>query len=164
MNNLETLIKLKAEQEKIANKLYSFVAEKRYELIVDIAKALKSIKGMNKLIVKGYTPRFNDGDACTHNSEVYFNKLYDFQEIAEYDIYGLEEFLGIPDEFTEEPWEWEEIRNINTYNDEDEDKINELASLLDYIIEETYITDYIVFVDLTTDEPTVNYRSYDCGY
>lgn len=167
MTNLETFIQLKADVSRADNALYAFIRDKKSDLIMDIAKELKSIPGMNKIIVKGYTPGFNDGDACTHSSEVYFNKRYDFGEIAEYGIYGLAEFLGAPEEFLEdedELYNWDEISNVNTYDDANEVKVNELASLLDDIIEKTYYTDYIVYIDLTTDEPTIKHEDYDCGY
>ena len=167
MTNLETFIQLKAEIDRTANELHVFIRDKKKDLIMDIAKGLKEIPGMNKIIVKGYTPRFNDGDACTHSSEVYYNKGYDFQELAEYEIYGLAEFLGAPEEFVdeeEELYNWDEISNVNTYDDADQSRINELTTLLDYILEEVYYTDYIVYIDLTQDEPVIKHEDYDCGY
>lgn len=166
MTNLEILIQLKAEVSRTNNELYTFISDKKKDLIMDIARELKAIPGMNKIIVKGYTPRFNDGDECTHSSAVYYNKRYDFGEIAEEEIYGLAEFLGVPEEFLEEDelYNWDEISNINTYDDADSNKIGELISLLDDMIETTYYSDYIVFIDLTTDEPTIKTEDYDCGH
>ncbi len=164
MTNLETYIALKAEVSRTTRELYAFLRDNQNDLTLDIAKELKAIPGMNKIIIKGYTPGFNDGDECTHSSQVYYDKRYDFSEIAEEGIYGLEEFLGAPEEFIDELYNWEEINNVNTYDDSYEGKINELTSLLDDIIEKTYFTDYIVYIDLTTDEPTITHEDYECGY
>lgn len=167
MTNLETFIQLQSEVTRTTNELYAFLRDKKKDLILDIAKELKAIPGMNKIIIKGYTPGFNDGDACTHSSEVYYNKRYDFGEIAEYGIYGLAEFLGAPEEFVDEEdelYNWDEINNVNTYDDADEGKVKQFISLLDDLIEKTYYTDYIVYIDLTTDEPTITHEDYDCGY
>ena len=167
MTNLETYIQLKADVARANYELGSFVSDKKKELIMDIAKELKSIPGMNKIIIKGYTPGFNDGDACVHSSEVYYNKRYDFSELAEYEISGLAEFLGAPEEFVYEEeglYNWDEINSVNTYAEEDSDKIKKFANLLDDLIESIYDTDYIVFIDLTTDEPTIKHDYYDCGY
>lgn len=166
MTHLETFIQLQAEVERTTKELYSFLNEKHHVLIIDIANELKSIPGMNKIIIKGYTPSFNDGDACSHRSAVYYNKRYDFAEIAEEQVYGLAEFLNAPEEFVEEEelYNWEEINNVNTYNDSDEGKVSKLANLLEEVIEKIHHTDYIVFIDLTKDEPTITHEDYDCGF
>lgn len=38
-----------------------------------VVNELNEINGFNKLIIKGYTPRFNDGDVCEHTSDVYYS-------------------------------------------------------------------------------------------
>lgn len=163
--NVVTYLKLKNEYEKSAKELSSFIQNNKKVLLNSVCDELKKISGMNKIVVKGYTPGFNDGEPCTHSSETYYNKRYDFGELAEYEIYGLAEFLNAPRNFIdEELYEWEEINNVNTYSDEDEEKVQELCNILDYIIEQIYDTNYIVFVDLTLDEDFIKVEDYDCGY
>lgn len=164
MTNLETYIHLSNEVNSAKLELSSFINGKQFDIMLEIAKKLKTFHGMNKMIIKGYTPGFNDGDACVHNSYAYFNKRYDFSEIAQDDVPELAKFLNVPEDFEDEIWEWSDINSINDYEDSDEDEINDLANLLNELIENIYGTDYIVFIDLTTDEPTITHHDYYCGY
>ncbi|EBS4516757.1 hypothetical protein DQT32_05015 [Salmonella enterica subsp. enterica serovar Braenderup] len=164
---IDTYMELTKEVHRVSSELHKFVHENIHDLVHDIAMELKTIPGMNKVIVKGYTPGFNDGDPCTHSSDVYYNKKWHFSELSEYGIGGLAEFFGAPEEYEdeeEELYNWEGIDTINTYSDEDEQKIHDLVSLLDDLIERKYYTDYIVFIDLTGDEPVIKHEDYDCGY
>lgn len=168
MSLFEKFSELTRNYDKAKYDLAVFISDNQKQILIDVSKELKEINGMNKVVIKGYTPCFNDGDACTHSSSVYFNQRYDFGELAEDDsISGLAEFLGAPEEFIygeDDLYNWEDLNSVNTYSAEDQDKINSLVSMLDDLIERIYDTDYIVFIDLTTDEPTISYQSYDCGY
>lgn len=164
MNNIEKYVELHNEVTRASDELHKFISDNKSTLIIDLAKEMKKIPGLNKIIVKGYTPGFNDGDPCTHSSEVYFNKRWHFSELSEYGISNLSSFLGAPEEYEDELHEWEGLDSVNTYSDEDEEKVEEFISMLDDLIERLYYTDYIVYIDLTGDDPVIDSEDYYCGY
>ena len=42
----------------------------------DAAKEVfDEVEGLTKFFCRGYTPRFNDGEPCTHSSDVYWGNL-----------------------------------------------------------------------------------------
>ena len=169
MNLFEKFKVLKEVSDDASFNLDKFTQDNKKELINVVANELKQIPGINKIIIKGYTPGFNDGDACTHSSEPYYSctqrsQWNDFSELAEYGI-GIAYFLSNGEiEDDEDLHEWDGFDSINTYAVEDEDKVSELVGYLEYLIEETYYTNYIVYIDLTGDEPTVDQEEYYCGY
>lgn len=164
MSLLEEFKNKKLASESAEKELATFVNQHSKALLTHVCKELKSINGMNKLVLKGYTPRFNDGDSCTHSSCTYYNKRYDFQEIAEDDTYDFAEFIGIPDDFEGEPYEWGGLKNVNTYDDADYSTIRYYVQLADYLAGQIYDTNYIVYIDFTEDEPTLIDHEYDCGH
>lgn len=166
MNNIEKYVELHKEVIKMANELDQFISANKHTLIKDLAQEMKKIPGLNKIIVTGYTPGFNDGDPCVHCSTVYYNKTWHFGEFSEYGI-DISEFLGAPEEYQdgeEELCDWEDINNVNTYSDEDSEKVDLYMEMLDDLIERIHYTDYLVYIDLTSDEPTVKVEDYECGY
>ena len=145
-----------------------FVITKK-ELLQSVLTELKRVEGFNKLIIKGYTPGFNNGDACTHSSEPYYSctqrsRWNDFSELSEYGI-GIAYFLSNGEvEDDEELCEWEGFDLINTYSPDENEKVDGLVGYVDYLIEEIYHTNYIVYIDLTGEEPKVDHDYYDCGH
>ncbi len=159
---------LKNAAEAAENNLNSFLADKKRDLLKSVVDELNQIEGFNKLIVKGYTPGFNDGDACTHSSDTYYQctqrHYNEFGELSEYGI-GIAYFLSNGEvEEDEELYEWDGIDLVNTYSEEDEEKVDYLVSLVDYLIEEIMFTNYIGYIDLSGDEPTIELEEYYCGY
>jgi len=168
-NSFEQFKELSAASSKARQDLYVFIRDNKKDILTDILTELKSVVGLNKIIIKGYTPGFNDGDACTHSSETYYSctqrsKWNDFSDLSEYEI-GIAYFLSNGEvEDDEELREWEGFDEINTYSVEDNEKVDSLVEYLDELIEEIYHTDYIVYVDLTGDKPTIEHDYYDCGH
>lgn len=170
--NMTTLFEqfknLKDISDTANSTLSDFINTNKNELLRSVVADLSKIEGFNKLIVKGYTPGFNDGDACTHSSEAFYactQKRYnDFGELSEYGI-GIAYFLsGIDDLEDDELRDWEGFDSINTYSMEDSERVEKLVNYIDYLIEEIYYTNYIVYIDCTNEEPTITYDEYWCGY
>lgn len=171
--NMTTLFEqykvLKDTAYKAESELGNFIHLHKKDLLKTVVDELKTVEGFNKLIIKGYTPGFNDGDACTHSSEPYYSctqrsKWNDFSELSEYGI-GIAYFLTDGEiEEDEELRDWDGFDIINTYSVEDNEKVDYLVSQIDYLIEEIYHTDYIVYIDLTGDEPKIDHEYYDCGH
>jgi hypothetical protein len=159
---------LKDVSDDAAYTLSRFVSEHKNDLLKSVVDELAKIEGFNKLIIKGYTPGFNDGDACTHSSETYYactQKSYnDFGELSEYEI-GISYFLTCDDDLQDEDLrDWEGFDSINTYSMEDSERVDYLVKYIDYLIEEIHYTNYIVYIDFTGDEPTIDAEEYYCGY
>jgi hypothetical protein len=159
---------LKDASDASAYDLRKFVDTNKRELLKSLVDELAKIEGFNKLIIKGYTPGFNDGDACTHSSDTYYvctQKRYnDFGELSEYGI-GISYFLTGDDEIEDEDLrDWEGFDSINTYSEEDSESVDYLVGYIDYLVEEIHYTNYIVYVDLTGDEPKITEDDYYCGY
>lgn len=165
MTLFEQFQDLKTKSEEAKNNLSNFLNTNKRQILKDVAAQLKAIPGMNKLVIYGYTPRFNDGDACTHSSECLFRD-YHFQEFAEQEDYSFFRMMNVPEEIreTDELWEWEGFENVNTYSDDDEPKVRELIKLLDYLIERIEYTDYLVMFDFTKEETDITFGEYDCGH
>lgn len=165
MTLFEQFQDLKTKSDNAENELSKFLSANKRAILKDVAAQLKAIPGMNKLVIYGYTPGFNDGDACTHSSDCLFRD-YHFSEFAEYEEYSYFSFMNMPEEIQEsgEPWNWEGFENVNTYSDDDEPKVRELVQLLDYLVEQIEYTDYLVMFDFTTEETTITFEEYDCGH
>lgn len=165
MSLFEQFEELKSKSDAAKRELDSFLNNNKHQLLKDVAAQLKSIPGMSKLVIYGYTPGFNDGDACTHSGESWYTDR-GFQEFAEYDVYAYLSFMGVPDEISEsgEAYDWEGFEGVNTYSDEDTPTVNNLVDMLEYLVEEIYYTDYMVMFDFSTEETNIVHEDYDCGH
>lgn len=165
MSLFEQFEELKAKSDAAERELDSFLSNNKKQLLKDVAAQLKAIPGMSKLVIYGYTPGFNDGDACTHSSYSWYTDR-GFREFAEYDEWSYLSFMGVPDEIAEsgEAYDWDGFDGVNTYSDEDTPTVNRLVNILEYLIDEIYYTDYMVMFDFSTEETTIKHEDYDCGH
>lgn len=165
MTLFEQFQELKTKSDAAKCDLSNFLSTNKRQILKDVAAQLKAIPGMNKLVIYGYTPGFNDGDACTHSSECLFRD-YHFQEFAEQEDYSFFRMMNVPEEVQDEgePWNWEGFENVNTYSDADEPKVRELIQLLDYLVEQIEYTNYLALFDFTTEETDITFEEYDCGH
>lgn len=133
---------------------------------------------IHKLCILGWTPYFNDGDACTHSSEVFvgarhkswrndgtFSYDYEDYSVAEEFFSGSEEF----DEFEEDYADYlaalpEEHVNDKATDDE-LDAASKMLSHYEDIIDRIYDTNFIVrAVRLPTGEISVSDEYYNPEY
>lgn len=111
-------------------------------------------KDLEMVLVYGYTPSFNDGDACTHTQ---FSML-DGDEINDtvdlYDLLNIEEDEG------------DELEEINSkLSREESQKIEHKIDGIDDLLERVYYTDFYVFVRRLEDGTIdLTIGDYECGY
>lgn len=129
----------------------------------------QELPSLDALMIRGYTPGFNDGEPCTFNLEItaaelsdyidedfvssYFNTFHgkseeDFEDFDEYYDYVIENLNGDINWRTEEP------------------VISKVFAPLNELIERTFDTDGFVVYMVLRDDGEIEYtvESYDCGY
>lgn len=132
------------------------------DIITDLLTELKKFEGLNKIIIQGYTPSFNDGDPCEHWSTAYFANE-DLSEVVEWESHN--EWLGIPDDLDyDEMMGFIEQHPINTYDKIQSTAITHIISDLEVLMEEKYDTNFVITIDLTGETPVLKKSHYDCGY
>lgn len=151
--------------------IHSYTAAKKdYEYLRgkmtdDHAKAYANLIGKEfgdfALVVRGYTPSFNDGEACTHR--------FDYSLCVEKEAYGFSvDELYLELEYNEDwaelfDYDPEKQTTINTKfkgNELFHEVINEFSDFLDDINE----TNYEVQVKFKDGQLTFINDYYDCGY
>ena len=108
------------------------------------------------IYIQGYTPSFNDGDPCTHNSYVYSPEEIIEGEILEYN----EDLFGDIDE--------EQLKASRPYPTDKDGRtlsdFNEAVEAVEEALEFKYGTDYHVLITLQNGNVTYVRDHYDCGY
>lgn len=143
MIELRDKIKTAIKDTNEAKRIYFDTAQKTFtSLLNEVAKTANDI-GLYIAVVQGSTPSFNDGDLCTHSSEV----LLDENDFSDY---GYD-----PDEDTQ----------VNELSEDDEKMIIDLLlSYDDYYLQPKYNTNYQVVIRFKDGEANITYEEYDCGY
>ena len=107
--------------------------------------------GLNVVAILGYTPSFNDGDPCSHNSFIYTGDNNDFVD----EIGSFEETFEY-DEENEEHLNSKCTTLAEAYNQ---------VSAYEEIIERIYGTNFQLIVTRNEDGSVdVSEDEYDCGY
>lgn len=128
-------------------------------IINDGILKLKNFEGLNKIIIIGYTPSFNDGDPCEHWSTPYYDE--DLCEIASSNL----EFFGIPDNIDDcDIEDYLDENPVNPIKLTDDTEISTIIGLIEGLVEEKHGTNFKVYIDLTLDEPSIIVEDYYCGY
>lgn len=147
------------------NSFDTYIEHRKYlsdnidRIIEDGLIKLKKFDGLNKIIIIGYTPSFNDGDPCEHWSTPYYDD--DLYEIAD----DNQEFLGLPENLEYDEYEdYLDENPINIINQENSDEIRFIIGHLEDLLEEQNDTNFKVYIDLTGEEPTIEVQHYYCGY
>lgn len=122
-------------------------------------------QGLNKLAVVGWTPGFNDGEPCTHSSEVFVgltHRGYSGRNYADY-----EDREDVTEFFVEEVNDDGEVEDGTNPNAECTTlkQVKEILESFEDIFERVYHTNF--FIKVTRDEDgtvLVDVDDYDCGY
>lgn len=129
-------------------------------LKVDCTELKDQFPALDYIFILGSTPKWNDGEECTHDSDVfvdntegsYWNNIPEYLERL---YYGEED--DYPDEY----------KNSNKgLSSEDVQKIKNTlsASKLEDGLEIIYETDFNIIIDFTGETVTVTVKDYDCGH
>jgi len=153
MNDIMSKVDLAEKAIEAANLAHKKALEEAIEPALKyIAKEYGKELGLITLI--GYTPWFNDGEPCTHTSDV----LYGYSGLEDY---GLEDRMG--DWFEDEEEKIEELmeREVNLSSE-----VRKFGSgiLLPYY-EQKLHTDFLVHIFFDEDGTyRVEEDEYNCGY
>lgn len=134
------------EQFKIAREVYlSLINEHSSDIIHEIIKEL-GIKnpGLTTGMIVGYTPEWNDGEACEHSSDIQINYL---------DEDSVIEFMNLPDDY-----------EFNNLSRETARQIEKELDLVDVILHEIYKTNYRLAFTIVDGTVTIKHEEYYCGY
>ena len=132
---------IKTEGSNIAKEVFKEVFEKH--------------PGLTYIVIRGYTPEFNDGEPCVHGQEVLFGyKWVGKQESFDFADYDLEE------EFCFDLETRTHCNSAcNTLND-----VSTTLSDLEELLKEIYDTNFELKIRYSQGNVDINYDSYDCGY
>lgn len=148
----------------IRNEYVAYMKTLNDDFIKQVIQELKVKYGDFAIVVRGYTPSFNDGDEVSHhydysicngtyessNGYKYFNndELY----VDEHDDYA--ELLEIDEE---------NMTSINSQHADNPTFSSDMRALSE-LIDEIYTTNYEVKIKVKGEEITFDHDHYDCGY
>lgn len=134
------------EQFKTAREVYlSLINEHGSDIIYDIVKGLGiDNPGLTTGMIVGYTPEWNDGDACEHSTDI---------QIAYLDEDCVADFMELPEDY-----------EFNNLSREDARVIEKELDLVDVILQEIYGTNYRFAFTIVDGTVTIKHEDYYCGY
>jgi hypothetical protein len=160
MNVIERAAKMKAlrDQQK---------AEAEVAFVGFVNAVFAEFPALNRVVVRGYTPSFNDGDPCTHSHEVYLT-FEDFCELNEYEIEEGEDRVVRYNGYTHE-YEFIDGVDQTAFNvdlaEEHAELIKRAFGVFDEAIEDIFNTDFLL-TWTRRDDASVAFEKgdYECGY
>jgi hypothetical protein len=171
MSALENIEKILADYEAANKALNEALKENGEKCIAELfTKIFKEHDGLNKVLIIGSTPSFNDGDVCEHSQDTFVGgKWYENRKggISESSSYDYENYDDTFYEFfehavDEDDAEMEENVNCNCKTLlQAKKQIREF----DEIIERVFHTNFQIEISRNEDgTASVNVDEYDCGY
>lgn len=120
--------------------------------------------GLNKMAVLGWTPGFNDGEPCTHSSNVYVGITYTYSSGTYADYSDYDELVEFFEEDIDENGEAKEAINPNL-ECETLRQVKQILDSFEDIFERVYHTNFIIKVTRDEDgSACVDVDDYDCGH
>lgn len=152
-NDIKSLLK---QYEQVNKELNKQIKENGDEFIEALFQEIfDQHEGLNFVLIRGYTPDFNDGEPCTH-SQTTFVGANDYGSYLDFEEYGLYEEFGVEEGETE--------NHIN----KDCKTLKEAKAQIeayDEIIERVFITNFDLKVIKGGDgKVRVVEDEYWCGY
>jgi hypothetical protein len=105
----------------------------------DLAALFDAFPALDSVVLRGYTPGFNDGDPCYH---------HDCEPIVNGDD---------PDDYDAE-------ESKSNLSEADTKAVYEILGMMQDAVRDIYDTNFEVTVTRTPDGVTINQDHYDCGY
>ena len=106
--------------------------------------------GLKQLAIRGWTPGFNDGEACTHTTEYYVgNDMWaEFDEDKYWDV------------------EKDDYKEVNQLTDEEARNIYKVLQSFDDILENQYHTAWELMISRIPESNELKWDKdyYECGY
>lgn len=93
-NDIKSLLK---QYEQVNKELNKQIKENGNEFVEALFQEIfDQHEGLNFVLIRGYTPGFNDGEPCTHSQNTFvgandYGKYLDFEDYELYEEFGVEE-------------------------------------------------------------------------
>lgn len=154
--------------------LKEFIITAGEDKLQEVAKSVfEEVEGLNKFVILGYTPNFNDGEPCTHEGLYGFGNyiwLESYSKNGEYFVIGddvgefeeVKEFFELEEDYTI----GSHAKDVNYVNKgvTDQQAVYKLLKHLSFVCEMLYETNYIIYFSKEDGLVKVNKEDYWCGY
>lgn len=93
-NDIKSLLK---QYEQVNKELNKQIKENGNEFVEALFQEIfDQHEGLNFVLIRGYTPGFNDGEPCTHSQNTFvgandYGRYLDFEDYELYEEFGVEE-------------------------------------------------------------------------
>lgn len=156
MSDIKSLLQ---RYEEVNAELNKQIAESGTEFVKSLfTEVFKENEGLKVVGIVGYTPSFNDGEACTHSQYTFVG------EKGEWGSYDFEDEIGN----FEEDFELQDEDGVTTcINDSCKTLSEALDKITSYdeIFTRIYDTNFRIVVSLDDEgNVVVSEGEYDCGY
>lgn len=158
-NDIKSLLK---QYEQVNKELNKQIKENGNEFIEALFQEIfDQHEGLNFVLIRGYTPGFNDGEPCTHSQETFVGSgwyaSYRERDVYDFEDYELYEEFGVEDE--DEP-----SKHINSACTTLKEAKAQIEAY-DEIIERVFITNFDLKITKGEDgKVKVVEDDYYCGY
>lgn len=162
------------EYKKLQKAVSSFADKHKDEIITDgLAEAFKVDSGLKAILINGYTPGFNDGDACTHtqytitNGDEIIEYVVDSEELSAL-LLGYEDEWAMEEDLGEKELDLDEALeqlSLPSFDYKISSKVDSILEDLEDILEDAMGTDWQFLAVLQSDGTVKTVSTdYDCGY
>lgn len=133
------------------------------DFISQVIQELKVKYGDFAIVVRGYTPSFNDGDIIEHRH--YHSICVGYQESGDYKWFKYDDLSAEDDEELSEYLELNSdlMLSINSKHIDSLTFTSDMEALAE-LIDQIYRTDYEVKIKVKGDVVDFTHEDYDCGY
>lgn len=155
MSDIKTLLK---QYEEVNAALNKQIQDNGKEFIQNLFQdVFDQNPGLNFVMIRGWTPAFNDGEPCTHSQETFVGRVSwgSYQDFSDYELY---------DEFEVE---FDEDDNVIKHANSDCKTLNQVYEQLEAyseIIERVFDTNFEIQAKLVNGKVVVTEDEYGCGY
>ena len=157
MSDIKSLLE---QYEEVNKQLNKQIQENGKEFIQNLFQDIfDQHKGLKFVMVRGWTPGFNDGEPCTHSQETFVGRVSwgTYHDFSDYELY--DDFECVFDEDSDDV-----VSHINS-GCESLDEVYVQVEAYSEIIERVFNTNFEIKASLNTDGKVVVIEDeYWCGY
>ena len=159
--NQNTFEKFKAIREEYV----AYMKTLNDDFIKQVIQELKVKYGDFAIVVRGYTPTWNDGDEVSHHYDYSICNGTTKSEYSDYNYFNNDGLYADENDDYKELLEIndENMTSINSQHADNPTFSSDMRSLSE-LIDEIYTTNYEVKIKVKGEEVTFDYDFYDCGY
>lgn len=146
------------------NDYVNYIKTLNSDFISQVIQELKVKYGDFAIVMRGYTPTWNDGDEVSHHYDYSIcNGTYESDGGYQY-FHNDELYVDENDDYAELlEIDEDNMTSINSQHADNPTFSSDMRSLSE-LIDEIYTTNYEVKIKVKGDEVTFDYDFYDCGY